>query len=133
MSRTSRRLVATVMLSLFLAPILSGCVSVQRAQYNPDASLGKITGVTTRSGTKIPFTSPGATITNDTLYGIGRQGQLMIPADSVAQVWSEKFSTKRTAGVVVGLGVGVAAALLTAVAASFGHGSFLAPILHHAR
>jgi hypothetical protein len=124
MIRSSRRRIATVMLPLILAQTASGCMSVQRTQYNPDASLGKITGVTTRSGTKIPFTSPGASITNDTLYAMGRQGQIMIPADSVAQIWNDKFSKGRTAGLVVGLGVGVAAALLIAVAASFGHESF---------
>lgn len=122
MSRSSRRLIAAVMLPLFLAPTVSGCMSVQRTQYNPDASLREITGVTTRSGTKIPFASPGASITNDTLYAIGPQGQVIIPADSVAQVWNHKFSPGRTVGAVAGLTAGVAAALLIAVAVSFGNG-----------
>lgn len=121
MSRSARRLIAVVTLTLFLVSTVSGCMTVQRTAFSPAESVAGITGVTTRSGTQIPLARPGATIASDTLYAIGRQGQVILPTDSVAQVWDRKLSAGRTAGLVVGVGAGLAAALIAIAAISFEH------------
>jgi hypothetical protein len=114
MFHTARRPLGTLALLLLLAPSLAGCSSTQRIPFNISAGLDRLTGVTTRSGRDIKFFVPGATVTNDTLYAVDRGGQLILPTDSIAQLWKPKFSVGRTLALVGGLGVvtaGVAGAI----------------------
>ena len=111
MFRSAHSPLGTLVVLLFIAPLIAGCMSTQRVPFNNTVGLDRITGVTTRSGMDIPFAKPGAQITNDTLYAIGRSGQVVLPTDSIARVWNTKFSSGRTVGLVLGLvaaAVGVA-------------------------
>jgi hypothetical protein len=81
------------------------------------AGLEHITGVTMRSGQAIRFREPGASVTHDSLYALGAQGQLVLPSDAVASVWRRKVSPVRTIGLISGLAV-VALALSAAAFAN---------------
>lgn len=119
MFRTARPL-GTLAVLLLLAPSIAGCVSTQHIPFNNNgAGLDRITGVTTRSGMDIPFAKPGAQITNDTLYAIGRSGKVILPTDSVARVWDSKFSSGRTVGLVLGLVAAAAGVAFIVSAISF--------------
>jgi hypothetical protein len=121
MFRTARSPLGTLAVLLVLAPSIAGCVSTQHIPFNNNAAgLDRITGVTTRSGMDIPFAQPGAQIRNDTLYAIGRSGQVILPTDSVARVWNSKFSSGRTVGLVLGLVAAAAgvALIVSAISAS---------------
>ncbi len=115
----ARRPVAAIALCLVLAPSLAGCMTVQRVPFSPTDSLGQISGVTTRSGNEIPFAARGASITNDTLYGVGRQGQVIVPTDSVADVWKSKASPARTTALVLGVTAGLVGIAWIAAAIAF--------------
>jgi hypothetical protein len=124
MFHTARRPLGTLALLLLLAPSLAGCSSTQRIPFSSTARLDRLTGVTTRSGRDIRFYVPGATVTNDTLYAVDRAGQLILPTDSIAQLWKPKLSVGRTLALVGGVAVvtvGVAGAI------AFGNGSFFGP------
>jgi len=124
MFHTARRPLGTLALLLLLAPSLAGCSSTQRIPFSSTARLDRLTGVTTRSGRDIRFSLPGATITNDTLYAVDRAGQLILPTDSIAQLWKPKLSVGRTLALVGGLGVvtaGVAGAIAFGNACCFGY------------
>jgi hypothetical protein len=105
MFHTARRPLGTLALLLLLAPLVAGCTSTQRIPFSSTARLDRLTGVTTRSGRDIRFYLPGATITNDTLYAVDRGGQLILPTDSIAEVWKPKFAAGRTLALVGGVGV----------------------------
>ena len=106
MFRTARRPVGTFALVLILAPSITGCMTTRQTPFgNNPVGLNRITGVTMRSGREIRFWQPGASITNDTLYAVVRQGQLIVPTDSIARVWDRKFAPVRTAVLVAGLAV----------------------------
>jgi hypothetical protein len=107
MFHTARRPLGTLALLLLLAPSLAGCMTTQRIPFGNTAGLDRVTGVTTRSGRDIRFFQPGATITNDTLYAVDRDGQLILPTDSIAQLWKPKLAVGRT--VVLGVGLAVLA------------------------
>ena len=116
---TARRPVGTFALLLLLAPSIAGCMSTRQTPFNNNAvGLDRITGVTMRSGREIRFWQPGASITNDTLYAVGRQGQLILPTDSIARVWNRKVSPVRTTVLVAGLAV---VGIAIAGAISFGN------------
>lgn len=68
-----------------------------------------------RSGKDISFSVPGASITNDTMYAVGRAEQVLIPTDSIAAVSRYKFSAGRTVGLVVGVAAGAFAVILLAL------------------
>jgi hypothetical protein len=115
MIRTARRPIGALALLLLLAPSVTGCMTTQRAPFNDNAvKLDRVTGVTTRSGREIPFRLPGASIVNDTMYAVGSQGEISLPSDSVAQVWTRKTSPVRTVALVGGLAL-VAAAIIGAI------------------
>jgi hypothetical protein len=103
MFRTARCPLGSLALILLLAPSIAGCSSMQRVPFNKAAPLDHATGVTMLSGSNISFAESGASLSNDTLYALGHQGQLKVPTDSIAQLWNRKFSTGRTIGVVGGL------------------------------
>ena len=106
MFRTVRRPVGTFALLLLLAPSIAGCMTTRQTPFNNNAvRLERIIGVTMRSGREIRFWQPGASITNDTLYAVGPQGQLILPTDSIARVWDRKLAPVRTVGLVAGLAV----------------------------
>lgn len=114
MFHTARRPLGTLALVLLLAPSLAACTTTQRIPFSSRAGLDRLTGVTTRSGRDIKFLVPGATITNDTLYAVDRGGQLILPTDSIAQLWKPKFAVGRTLALVGGAAVvtaGVAGAI----------------------
>ncbi|MDB4915262.1 MAG: hypothetical protein JWM95_2906, partial [Gemmatimonadetes bacterium] len=103
MFRTARSPLGALALLLLLAPSIAGCSSIQRTPFDNGVALDRVTGVTMRSGSNTPFAARGASISNDTLYALGSQGQLKLPADSVTQVWHRRFSPGRTVGLVAGL------------------------------
>ena len=122
MFHATRRHLGTLALILVLAPSLAACSSTQRIPFSSTARLDRLTGVTTRSGRDIRFYQPGATITNDTLYAVDRAGQLILPTDSIAQLWKPKLSVGRTLTLTGGLAmlmVGIAGAM------TMGSGSFI--------
>ena len=114
MFHTARRPLGTLALILLLAPSLAACTTTQRIPFSSTARLDRLTGVTTRSGRDIRFYLPGATVTNDTLYAVDRGGQLILPTDSIAELWKPKLSVGRTLALIGGLGVvtvGIAGAI----------------------
>jgi outer membrane protein assembly factor BamB len=120
MSRTAPHFLARVALLLLLAPHLAGCYTTRAVAYNPN-SLKDATGVTMRSGSTIMFEDGGASISDDTIYARGRDGQLKLPSDSVSSVWHRNFAPVKSGAVIVGLAlVGV----FIAAAASLENGSF---------
>ena len=115
MFHTARRPLGTFALLLLLAPSLTACTTTQRIPYGSTAKLDHLTGLTTRSGRDVKFYVPGATVTNDTLYAVDRGGQLIVPTDSIAELWKPKFSVGRTLALVGGAAV-VAAGVAGAIA-----------------
>lgn len=103
MFHVARRPLGTLALILVLAPSLAACSSTQRIPFSAAAQFDRLTGVTTRSGRDIRFYQPGATVTNDTLYAVDRGGQLILPTDSIAQLWKPKLSVGRTLALTGGL------------------------------
>ena len=123
MFHTTRRPLGTLALLLLLAPSIAGCSSTQRIPFSSTARLDRLTGVTTRSGRDIRFYLPGATVSNDTLYAADRGGQLILPTDSIAQLWKPKFSVGRTLALTGGVAVvtaGVAGAIAFGNVCCFG-------------
>ncbi|HLB09558.1 MAG TPA: hypothetical protein VK617_08485 [Gemmatimonadaceae bacterium] len=114
MFHTARRPLGALALLLLLSPALAGCTTTQRIPFSSTARFDRLIGVTTRSGRDIRFYEPGATITNDTLYAVDRGGQLILPTDSIAQLWKPKISVGRTLAFTGGMAiltVGVAGAI----------------------
>lgn len=112
MFRTLRRPVGTLALLLVLAPSITGCMTTRQTYFtNNTVGLDRITGITTRSGREVRFRLPGASIVNDTMYAVGPDGEMILPTDSIAQVWNRHTSTARTVGLLTGLAiVGIAIA-----------------------
>ncbi|MDB4909984.1 MAG: hypothetical protein JWO39_807 [Gemmatimonadetes bacterium] len=108
----------TLALLLLLTSPVAGCTSTHHASFDNTVRQEAITGVTTLSGRKIAFTQPGAAITDDTLYAVSRDGQVILPSDSIGQVWTRKFSPVRTMGLAGGLAAGALLASLIALASS---------------
>jgi hypothetical protein len=115
MFRTARRPFGNLALLLLLAPSIAGCVTTQRTPFpNEDVRLDRITGVTMRSGREIKFSQPGASISNDTMYALGRGGQMLLPVDSVSRVSLRKVATGRSLALLTGLaGVGILALMIS--------------------
>lgn len=111
MLRTPRRYIATLSITLLLAPSVAGCMTTQVRPFGRTERLNDMSGLTTTAGRKISFVHQGAVVSNDTLYAVGHDGQLIVPTDSIASVSHHKVATGRTVGFVVGL-----AALTTLVA-----------------
>jgi hypothetical protein len=120
MFHTARHPLGTLALLILLAPSITGCATTRQTPFdgNP-AGMDRITGVTMQSGQKIRFAQPGGSITNDTMYAVASQGQVLLPTDSIAQVWNRKFSPVRTAGLVGGVAVAAIGVLAAAMAISF--------------
>jgi len=115
MFRIARRPASTIALLLILAPSITGCMTTQHTVFNANAvKLDRTTGITTRSGRDIRFRLAGASIVNDTLYAVGQAGEVSLPTDSIAQLWSRKTSPVRTVGLLGGLTV-VGLAIVAAV------------------
>lgn len=102
-------------LLLLIMSTADGCASTQHFPFNATEDLGQVSGVTMRSGTEIKFADKGASVSNDTLYAVGREGQLMLPADSISRVSIRRFSAGRTVGMGLGLAAGLFGALLLLV------------------
>jgi hypothetical protein len=86
-------------LALFLAQ--SACSTTVHAPLSTNINQDKITGVTLKSGRNVPFNPPGAILQGDKLYANGPGGQIIIPTDSIADVWTKETSTTKTIGAVV--------------------------------
>jgi hypothetical protein len=117
-SSPARNSLRTLALLLLLTPLVAGCTSTHHAPFDNATRRQTITGITTRSGRQIAFTQPGAAITDDTLYAVSRDGQVILPTDSIGQVWTRKFSPVRTLGLAGGLVAGALLASLVALASS---------------
>lgn len=111
---STRRPVAVVTLLLTVFPYIAGCTTIHRVPLGGQSNMRHIVGVTTRSGEQITFASPGGQVTDDTLYGIGQTGQVILPTDSISTVWEPVRSTGRTVALVAVF----AAAIGAVVAAS---------------
>ena len=122
MFHIARRPVAALTLFLVLAPTLAGCRSVERVPFNSTSPMDQTVGITMRSGQKIAFDPKGASVRNDTLYGVSRKGQVMVPVpvDSIAEVWRSKVSAGRTVGLVLGMAAGLYVIAAIAGAKAFG-------------
>lgn len=114
----TRRSIAALSLVLLFAPTIAGCASTQYRPFTGTRQLDGMTGVTTLAGRKIAFVEPGAMVTNDTLYAVGKHGQLILPTDSIANVWNRKVSPGRTIGLVAGI---AALTVVIAGAVAFGN------------
>jgi len=103
---TARRPFGNFALVLLLAPSIAGCMTTRKTAFlNENAGLDRITGVTMRSGREIKFFQPGASISSDTMYALGREGQMLLPTDSIAGVSVRKVSAGRTIGLVAAMAV----------------------------
>lgn len=102
MLRSTRSFLRTVALLSLVAALATGCSTTQRVPFDDTASLSRATGVTTRSGSRIPFAERGASTFEDTLFALGPQGQVKVPTGDIAQVWTRKFAPGRTVGLVLG-------------------------------
>jgi hypothetical protein len=118
MFRTWRRSVGTFAMLVTLAPSIAGCVSTQHIPFDSTVALDRAAGVSMRSGKEIAFSMPGASISNDTMYALGRTGKVIIPTDSIAAVSKKKFSAVRTVGLVVGVAAGAFVVFLIALSHS---------------
>ncbi len=118
MFRTPRRRTAVLALILSLSPTITGCMGTTQLPLDASTDLTRVTGVISRSGTHTVFASPGATITNDTLYAIGKNGQLLLPVDSIATVRKPATSIGRSVALAFGLVAGGVAACAIAFANS---------------
>jgi hypothetical protein len=105
----------TVAIALMIALPNTGCYAPRYQRLEPGTSLDYASGITTRSGKEIRFSVDGATIRNDTLIARGREGEVKVPTDSVAQVRGRRFSPLRTGAVVAG----ITAAAFTALALTY--------------
>lgn len=115
---TPRRRIAVLALILSLSPTITGCMGTTQVPLGASTDLTRVTGVISRSGINTVFAAPGATIANDTLYAIGKNGQLVLPVDSIATVRKPTRSIGRSVALAFGLVAGGVAALAIAVASS---------------
>jgi hypothetical protein len=115
MYRPARRFLSTVLILPLLVVSITACMTTRQAPFvNDTVGLDRITGVSMRSGQQIPFRERGASITNDSLYAVGAQGQMVLPTNDISRVWTRKVSPVRTAGLVTGVVVsllGIVAAI----------------------
>ena len=81
---------------LFL--VQSACTTTVHSPLTTGVNPDKITGVTLKSGRAVPFNPVGAIISKDSVYANGPNGQVIIPADSIAEVWTKQVSTSKTIG-----------------------------------
>jgi len=85
-------------LTLFLVQS-TACTTTVHTPLAQAVKPEKITGVTLKSGRNVPFNPAGAEISGNALYANGPDGQIVIPTDSVADVWTKQFSATKTVGV----------------------------------
>jgi hypothetical protein len=97
----------------------TGCYAAHYQRLEPGSSLDYASGITTRSGKEIRFAVDGATIRNDTLIARGREGEVKVPTDSVAQVRGRKFAPWRTGALIVGAIAATLTALFVTTCCSF--------------
>ncbi|HEV7704702.1 MAG TPA: hypothetical protein VGO46_10440 [Gemmatimonadaceae bacterium] len=107
------------LISVLLLPLFAGCYATHHVPLNEKIDLSKANGVTMRSGRKIAFAVEGATIANDTLRAVGRDGTITVPTDSIAQISERRFSARNTVGLAVGVGAVAFAALVVLSYRSF--------------
>ena len=93
------RHVRLAILALFLTQ--TACSTVVHSQYSTSINPEKITGVTLKSGHTVAFNPAGAFVQGNALYGNGPNGQVIVPIDSIADVWTKQFSTSKTIGVAL--------------------------------
>ena len=103
MFSTSRRPMGTLALLLLLSPSIAGCLSTERIPFDNAVGLDRAVGVTTQSGNEIRFSKRGAWIRNDTMYAVGRSGEVALPTHSIAQVTHQQASPRRSALLMFGL------------------------------
>lgn len=87
-------------LALSLVPSVSACTSIHHGKFERTAPLDRVVGVTTSAGKEIVFAERGATVAEDTLYAMGRKGQLRVPADRISLTATRRFSAGRTIALV---------------------------------
>ncbi len=120
MARSSPYFCRLATVTLLLSLSSAGCYSTHHQRFDPNASLDSLTGITTRSGTEITFSRPGASIAHDTLFASGTVGPLKVPTDSVAQVTSHGFSKGGSLVVIGAFGAAALAVLFISLGSSHG-------------
>jgi len=120
MARSSPYFCRLTTVTLLLSLSSAGCYSTHHQRFDPNASLDSLTGITTRSGTEITFSRPGARIAHDTLFASGTVGPLKVPTDSVAQVTSHGFSKGGSLVVIGAFGAAALAVLFISLGSSHG-------------
>lgn len=92
-------------LLVLIAVQLGACTTTQHVQLAANPSPTEISGVTLKTGRTIVFEPKGAVISRDTIYAQTAEGQVVIPSESVQDVWVKHFSTSRTIGLIAGTAV----------------------------
>jgi hypothetical protein len=110
--RFARRSRAVLTVALVTSSMLTACMGTQHVPFTATSDLDQVTGITLHSGREIEFARTGVSISNDTLYAVDHTGPVAYPTDSVTQLSRDHFSARNTAGLVVGIGAGLFAALL---------------------
>lgn len=82
---------------------LGACTVNKYVELSANPKLADVAGLTTKSGRVVNFEPRGAVISNNNLYAVGAQGQVVIPTDSIKTVWVKQFSTSHTLGLVAAL------------------------------
>lgn len=91
-----------------LTPLLAGCWTTEQIPLSQYPPLSHATSVTTSSGSNIRLHPRGAYVVHDTLRATSSEGQVIIPADSIALVSVRKFSWGRAIALYFGAGTVVA-------------------------
>ena len=112
-----------LMFLLLTVPVLAYCYhskSVDVATVRADPSKhDRITSVTLSNGREISFdSSPRPVLLGDTLRGMAHGVSVSVPMDSVQRVWISSVDAARTTLAVVGVAVGVTAAIAAIAAIS---------------
>jgi hypothetical protein len=84
---------------------LGACTVNQHVELSANPKLADVAGLTTKSGQVVTFEPRGAVVSNNTLYAVGPQGQVVFPVDSIKTVWVKQFSPSHTLGLVGAIAV----------------------------
>jgi hypothetical protein len=79
---------------------LGACTVNQHIELSANPKLAEVAGLTTKSGKDVTFDPRGAVVSNNMLYAVGPQGQVVFPVDSIKTVWVKQFSPSHTLGLV---------------------------------
>ena len=105
MRRSCRSALARTAAVILLAPPISGCYATQHTALEPQVQAAHIVGLVLHGGERITFAHDGATITHDTLYAVGTQGQVIVATADIDSVLVKHFSVEKTTITVLTMAV----------------------------